>query len=1007
MKLPCLKKSLCFGALWCAVWFMAACVHVKDMDDQADIATCTLSSFTPQTVVFGTPYLAEDDVVLPLDYGKYEFPVTLSLALTTAQTIDKILGFDAENTLVFETPDTERKINLIALSGMVHTYTVRIEVAPRSEEASILGFHVSSFSPASFLLAPEPVVQVVDSDIKLFGLDKDAHFPLTVNANMDISEGATTPDFPAGTPFVFDSFRQSLPVQVVASSGKKHDWTVSLVPLQEVTLPTETDEAAWERMGVGDKVQVSLATEGLELVGVDIDDAKGLITAEVKHHHVDFPWQASFHFIQNPYTQLMGYVFDEPLSVTGWEDNVPFYIMDDIENQARKWQLAWKRWLNDVANVTRFDVISFTSKEGRMELGQPTVDSIQASVAIPVFTAADFPLSLTKVAMEISQGAVAHIPDTLTFPTHRATVPFEVVAENGTKKDWNVVLDPWYKTGYEVTSFTVRDFHSQSGNVRFESMTAKTDSLTATVSLVLKAGYDFPLSIDAFDIQLSEGAVLQESYETFLFEDITTTIPLTVVAESGESKRWTLALVDERVENKEALVTSYYIASYEGTTTTGNNLEMASWGRVDTTTKTISLVITDWPQKMPLTVHGVLALSKNAILSAPSGFTLEHQFVFHSLEETHSFSVLSESKTVETHWTVQLVNEAPERSHQAEVVDFVTGTPSTGFEFAEKYLEPDARKIVLLVKTRPQADAVLTINPKVSVSEGAKLLDLVSGAPLALSFGKTTSFRVMAEDESITQWTVSLLYAPQLFNSGFELWGNDANGVTNLMPSDGKGWTTGNNAQVSGTVRVAGYNSQYAAQMRTQLKTMSLGFIQVTSLAAGAVLLGTFTLSILPEDIAHPSNMTKFGVPFTADANPIAMEVDFKYEPQPQRVYTEPIPGTFTFRKAVNVSGPDKATLCTELHHLDSGGWSYDMNDRKHMIASAEYYAEGRTDWTHLHVDLQPVPGKENAKMTHIVVRMSSSYEGDYFKGANNSALTVDNFTLIYYKPTSSARILN
>lgn len=1007
MKFRGLKQSLCFGAVLCTVLFVAACVQVKDMDDQADIATCTITSFAPQTVVFGTPYLAEDDVILPLDYGKYEFPVTLSLSITTAQTIDKILGLGAENTLVFDTPDTERKINLIALSGMVHTYNVRIEVAPRSEEASILGFHVTHFNPASFLLAPEPMVQVVDSDIKLFGLDKDVPFPLTVNANIDISDGATIPNFPAGTPFVFDSFRQSLPIQVVASSGKKHDWTVSLIPLREVTLPNETDEAAWERMGVGDDVQVSLATSGLEIVGVDIDDTKGLVTAEVKQHHIDFPWQASFHFSLNPYTQLMGYVFDEPLSVSEWSDSVPFYIMDNIENQARMWQLVWKRWLNDVANVTRFEVLSFTSREGRMDLGQPIVDTTQATISIPVFTAADFPLSLTKMAMEISQGAVAYIPDTLTFSTHRTTVPFEVVAENGMKRDWKVVLDPWYKTGYEVTSFTVRDYHSQEGNVRFENREAKTDSVSAMMSLVVKAGYDFPLSIDDFDLQLSEGAALQESYETLIFEEITSTFPFTVVAESGESKQWTLALIDERVENKEALVTSYYLASYEGTTSTGNNIEMASWGRVDTTDKTISLVITDWPQKMPLTVHGVLALSKNASLSAPSDFSLEHQLVFHSLDEKHTFSVLSESKTVETHWTVQLVNEAPERSQQAEVVDFVTGNPSMGFEFAEKYLEPEARKIVLLVKTRPQADAVLTINPKISVSEGAKLLDIVSGAPLALSFGKTTSLRVMAEDESITQWTVSLLYAPQLFNSGFEHWGSDANGVTNLMPSDGKGWTTGNNSQVSGTLRVAGYNSQYAAQMRTQLKTMSLGFIQVTSLAAGAVLLGTFTLSILPEDIANPSNMTKFGVPFTADANPIAMELDYKYEPQPQRVYTEPIPGTFTFRKAVNVSGPDKATLCTELHHLDSGGWSYDMKDRKHMIASAEYYAEGRTDWTHLHVDLQPVPGKENAKMTHIVVRMSSSYEGDYFKGANNSALTVDNFVLIYYKPTSSARILN
>jgi hypothetical protein len=62
--------------------------------------------------------------------------------------------------------------------------------------------------------------------------------------------------------------------------------------------------------------------------------------------------------------------------------------------------------------------------------------------------------------------------------------------------------------------------------------------------------------------------------------------------------------------------------------------------------------------------------------------------------------------------------------------------------------------------------------------------------------------------------------------------------------------------------------------MVTQLKTMNLVVYKVTSLAAGAVLLGKFTLSIDAEDVRHPSNMTAFGIPFTADTNPVGFEID-------------------------------------------------------------------------------------------------------------------------------------
>lgn len=266
----------------------------------------------------------------------------------------------------------------------------------------------------------------------------------------------------------------------------------------------------------------------------------------------------------------------------------------------------------------------------------------------------------------------------------------------------------------------------------------------------------------------------------------------------------------------------------------------------------------------------------------------------------------------------------------------------------------------------------------------------------------------MAANENVREWQIRLIYAPQVFNSGYEEWGTVDN-VMNILPSNGSGWTTGNNVQVIGTTRVQGKDSPYAAQMLTQLKTVNLVVIKVTSLAAGAVMLGKFNFSMDVDAVMNPTSMSDFGIPFTTDTNPVGFEIDYQYQSGGQRVYTEAYRGALgmpAFRDPKKIDGPDKAVIATELHYNAGGAWSYDLKNRPTLIAESEIITEGTAGWTRARLVFSKVPGKENLQMTHLVVRMSSSYQGDEFKGADGSRLTVDNFRLIYYLPGPGARIL-
>jgi len=996
---------------------LAQCVKVSELDDHADISSCGITAVAPQAVIFDEPVVEGDQIVLPMDYGKYEFPVTVTLDIKTAQKIDKILGMDTGNTLVFENEGSVRKIHLIALSGVVHTYEVRIEVAPRSDLASVLAATLEDFTPDDFLLAREIGVDLVDNQVVIYALAGQT-LPLNVSLRMELSPGAHPDNRQPVQSFTINAYDTAIPFTITAESGKKEKWSVVLTGITLLEELSQTQPDIWERMVPAEPYDVSFQNEGPVVESIRADVSAGKLIVCVREQGTAFPWNAAIDYGLHPYIVPIHIAPGDIFPVTGWDATSTFYLVDVLSLQARAWDLVWERWLNPENKVLSFEVLEYNSAQNQMELDTPVIDTLAGTVSIPMLSGNDFPLEITSYDVTVSDSASYRIPGKLLFESFKSEIPFTVTSQSGIEKEWVMKMDPWFSTGTDVLSFTAESYHSGQNMVQLESPLAAIDKENKTLTLVLRAGYDFPFVIDDYALELSENALIQEDYsQGIVFNTIDQVIPITVVAESGDTMQWTLLLADERTENLEALVLDYRIASYQGTTETANNMVMEEWGVVDTLNRTVTLIINDWSSKMPLTVNGIMNISKNAAIEGAVIDAPEHQIVFHSKDEIHEFTITSESRTNITVWTLMLEDRSPYRNSEAEVTGFVTGNPSSGFVFDQKYLESEPGTITLLVSNRPSPDALLAIKPQISISPGARLQGITSGAPLALSFAEPYVFRVMAEDETVKEWHIRLIYAPQVYNSSYEEWGysedDDDEIVFNILPSNGNGWTTGNNAQVIGTTRVSGKDSPFAAQMLTQLKSVNLVVIKVTSLAAGAVMLGKFNFSMDVEAVMNPTSMSDFGIPFTADTNPVGFEIDYNYRSGGQRVYTEaykkyiiglPSPA---FKDPVNVEGPDKGVIATELHYSEGGEWVYDLNNRPTLIAESEILTEGTPGWTHARMVFDKVPGKENLKMTHLVVRMSSSYQGAEFKGADGSKLTVDNFKLIYYLPGDSATILD
>jgi len=895
-----------------------ACTPVKDLDDNARISSVIISAVVPSTIVLGNPQIEDEEVTIPVIFGKYLFPMEIQVEIASAQNIDNIFGLGPNKNLLFESLHDINRVDLVALSGMVHSYIFRLEEVPSSENADIEKFEVLSWSPESFLFVQTPSYDIINGTIEILCISD--HFPFTIFPFITVSEGAYKPVHIMPENYTFTSYDTQIPLIITSESGKERLWHIKLKQAQTIS-PLEAPNAdIRERLSLQAQ-NVSFTFSGgeqvPEVVSMEVDVANTTIRLTLKSDEWGTAWTANLSFPVNPYMQVFNYQPGELFPIQGEGIQKSFYLLDMIDGYAAIWKIETVRWLSSEAEIESFEVMNYSSELNLMELGTPIVYNILAEVVIPVLKGFDF---------------------------------------------------------------------------------------------------SFPLEVDGVRLTISKDAQISEPLHSKLtFYDYNTQFTLTVTAQDGTNKQWTITLSDMRSGNSEARVLGYTIQSYSGTPKTDNNLIFNPQATINQQDYTIALHIVDGPENFPLTINGSLDISSGALLM-PLTFSANHEVRFQTLDDSHTFTIISENGETERTWHIVLQNDTPPpppppppKSSAKELIDFISGAPSVGFQFAEKYLEVQKRQITLIVRER-NPNTSLILAPRITVSPEARLIGIVSGAQLSLSFDEPKYFSIQAEDEGIDEWSIVAIYAPQIPNSDFESWGKANNSDMNLLPSNGTGWCTANNSNMSNTSRVAGYNSPYAVQMQTLLQTLNFVIFKVTTVSAATAFLGSFTLKTGKNDVYNPISMTNMGLPFTGTTMPVAFSLDFKYIRGAQLIFTEPkwnslIPA---FENPRNISGTDAANMRVELFHNTSGYFNYVFARAfDETIAKGEVMVDYNVpEWTHLHVPIEVIPGKEGLLPTHIVIVLTSSHEGDYFKGAHGSTLTADNFNLIYYRPEEGAKRL-
>ncbi len=312
---------------------------------------------------------------------------------------------------------------------------------------------------------------------------------------------------------------------------------------------------------------------------------------------------------------------------------------------------------------------------------------------------------------------------------------------------------------------------------------------------------------------------------------------------------------------------------------------------------------------------------------------------------------------------------------------------------------------------------VTHLAPAFTLSDGAAISP-ESGT--VRDFSQPQIYTVTSQDgKNSKEYTVIFIVAEVITKSGFEHFRLDDSGKyyifyeVNENGSNIMDWASGNAgfAITAGTTAAIGYPTTFtdagrnghALKLVTR-RTGELGIMFNKPIAAGNIFMGSFDVSAV---ISNPLLAARMGVPF--ERVPETLKGYFKYESGDVFVQlVENAQGELVIEEYENGQIQDHWDIYAIFYDNNGGTLVLDGSNRfthENLVAVAHIDPQDaiETDqWTKFEIPFVQEPGKtiDPQKLANsgysISVVMSSSVDGDFFRGGVNSTLLIDDLEILY-----------
>lgn len=654
-----------------------SCNDIEGMSDDNSIRSFVVTSYSPEEFVLGQVTIEGENIYVPIEYGKYIFPLTIRATATFDKTIDQVIGVDFDQDIVLESIDTKLRFRVMAESGMTTTYYICPQEVPLEESNALYtAFETQALSQDIPLYSS--MIQASDSSMHFFAIE--GQYPISITPLLETSPLASFVDFDNGSDeLVFESVEDTCSVSIMAQSGLIKEWYLRFFNLEvangQATSSTSREVSDFNARTVSASI---VSDQGQHPASVDeiyvdnLDDKITIGLVRPSSGEIEFPLSINISSEHEYDARYIGFTDNTTMVFESIDDTKSFYTIDTKNYAAREFTISLETVLSSKAEITAIDytyscfsyfwftkwiycatldnsATQIFSDNGEIYLAMTDYNSVDTYV-VGLLVKENWYVSITPT-ITVSEGAT-YVIDSDTYwgtgdESYTGVKTVTVTAEDGTVKTWSIYIKDtrsYVPVSYcELLSLTI-DSYSPNYVVFDPTTPVSIDETTKTVTLHLfddQSGY--PLSVTP---SVTVSPMASSDASTMVFDDEYSTNTITVTAEDGTTSTWTVQL--EAPERE----TSANIAGMSITSKSSSSI-VVDKTEVDTDQGEVLIYLSDVEASMfPITLGYEMTLS----LKASSSMDLRGSMSFESYKDIKYVTVTSESGE-QREWQISILSK--------------------------------------------------------------------------------------------------------------------------------------------------------------------------------------------------------------------------------------------------------------------------------------------------------------------------------------------------------------
>lgn len=206
-----------------------SCQKVSNLSDKAGVESCTVTSFNDSVRIYpGSAKIENNSVIIPLDYGRKFFPLTVSVDFKFSSTTVGTLPIDKDhsidfNDITFKDVYDQPTFYLISESGIPHLWSIQFK---DKQNAEIEQFSLKNTLPPGYI--QNIIIEKNNIHIILGKSVKTWPFVITPEIQKTTTATYKGTDYQEGQDLEFNTFDDVKNITLVADNGDERVWNIYL-----------------------------------------------------------------------------------------------------------------------------------------------------------------------------------------------------------------------------------------------------------------------------------------------------------------------------------------------------------------------------------------------------------------------------------------------------------------------------------------------------------------------------------------------------------------------------------------------------------------------------------------------------------------------------------------------------------------------------------------------------------------------------------------------------------